>query len=95
MRFRRHFGALAVLLVAAVLAPQPATADPIEDKKAEAARIATRLEELRHQVEVIAEAHNDAVLELESLRAEFAAAQTEHAATEAEMALRQQEVQAY
>jgi cell wall-associated NlpC family hydrolase len=52
-----------------------ASGDPIGDKRAEAARIATKLDGLQEEAEVYAEQYNDAVIALDDVRDKVAAQQ--------------------
>jgi cell wall-associated NlpC family hydrolase len=74
---RRSVAALVSVLfalTASVFAPGIASADPLDDKRAEAKQIADKLQELAHHAEVITEEYNDAVLKQQQLQAEVEAA---------------------
>jgi cell wall-associated NlpC family hydrolase len=88
------------ILVVAVATPRPSSASPIDDKRAEAARISAQIERLGNQESALAERYNRAVLE--SRRAAdaqaTAAAQfraTQQNADRAKGQLREVAVQAY
>src|SRR6476660_6533356 len=75
---RRRAGALflATLVVAAMCAlPQPAGADGIADKQAQANAIASKIDELNHVIERNAEAANQAQIELDGLNQQVTDAQ--------------------
>lgn len=99
---RSRGGALLALalLVATIPLPPPAAADPIEEKRAEAARIARQLEEQSRQVSVLAEDLNEARLRAGRLDEKVAEARDRVARTEEEVRrvrdrLRGQVVDAY
>ena len=79
-RTRLTRAAAAAALAASVLAlplisSGGASGDPIGDKRAEAARIATKLDELQEEAEVYTEQYNDAVIALDDVRDKVAAQQ--------------------
>jgi peptidoglycan DL-endopeptidase CwlO len=76
-------GALVVALLAGVIAIAPASAGSIEDKRAEAARIAQRLEDLQEYYAILEEDYAEASVRLEQVSAEVLVAQQELATTEA------------
>ena len=69
-RHRRRLGVLVgIALLTPVAAPTTAVADPADDKRAEAARIQSQLEEQGEKVSVAAERYNRAQLQLERVEA--------------------------
>lgn len=65
---KRHLGLLIVIAVLAqVFVAPPATADPISDKRKEAARLVDRIEELTTRAEELAEQYNQAAYDLQVL----------------------------
>src|SRR5687768_16205301 len=87
------FGLLAVTLLG--VGPRSAAGDPIADKKAEAARIASRVDELNAQIGIVAEEYNAARIELDTIQANITAAQARVAETEAAMVQRRTQLQNY
>ncbi len=86
---KRQRRAIALLLAAAIVAaacflPQPAGADAVSDKRAEANAIAAKIDELNHTIERDAEAANGAQLELNGLNQQVQDAQAKVAAAQAE-----------
>jgi peptidoglycan DL-endopeptidase CwlO len=83
-RARTHIRLLltGLLLVASLAAP--ASADPISDKKAEAAKLAKRIEELRVWAEQLTEQYNKAKFDLAQLEVELAYSQAQVAAKDEE-----------
>jgi peptidoglycan DL-endopeptidase CwlO len=83
-RARTHIRLLltGLLLVAGLAAP--ASADPIADKKAEAAKLAKRIEELRVWAEQLTEQYNKAKYELGQLEVELAYSQAQVTAKDEE-----------
>lgn len=77
------------------IAPAPASADEIGDKRAEAERIAAQVDSLNQRIEILAEEFDAAQDELSQVRAEQAAAQAKVDATKAEMAQREEELATY
>jgi cell wall-associated NlpC family hydrolase len=79
---------LAILLAVAALtvsAAPSASGDPISDKKAEAARISARIEQLNGVVEQYAEQANAAQIELDGINAQVAESTARVAAAQAEV----------
>ncbi|MGI8663532.1 MAG: NlpC/P60 family protein [Acidimicrobiales bacterium] len=85
-------GALAVAFVSAV---PSASADPISDKKAEAARISARIEQLNGTVEQFAEQANAAQIELDGLNGQVAESSQKVAAAQAQVDQHQGELRDY
>jgi peptidoglycan DL-endopeptidase CwlO len=83
-RARTHIRLLltGLLLVAGLAAP--ASADPIADKKAEAAKLAKRIEELRVWAEQLTEQYNKAKFDLAQLEVELAYSQAQVTAKDEE-----------
>jgi peptidoglycan DL-endopeptidase CwlO len=83
-RARTHIRLLltGLLLVAGLAAP--ASADPIADKKAEAAKLAKRIEDLRVWAEQLTEQYNKAKFDLAQLEVELAATQAQLTAKDEE-----------
>jgi peptidoglycan DL-endopeptidase CwlO len=83
-RARTHIRLLltGLLLVASLAAP--ASADPIADKKAEAAKLAKRIEELRVWAEQLTEQYNKAKFDLAQLEVELAYSQAQVTAKDEE-----------
>jgi cell wall-associated NlpC family hydrolase len=70
---RPRFGlALGAVLVASLVSVTGASADPIDDKKAEAARLEAELEKQGQGVSVLAERYNQARLQVEAVEASLA-----------------------
>jgi len=92
---RAAAGALLLTLSAAALAPLTAGADEIADKKAQAAAIAAKVDELNSQIEGFVEAANGARYELEQVNAKIASAETRLAAAQAEQTERRSELRAF
>ena len=86
-RTRPTRAVLAAALAASVLAlplisSGGASGDPIGDKRAEASRIAAKLDDLQGEAEVYAEQYNNAVITLNQVRGKVAAQQTRVDATQ-------------
>jgi cell wall-associated NlpC family hydrolase len=101
-RTRRCLGALlaGILSLTGVGLSPRADADPIGDKQAEAAAVASKIEKLSQQIEILAEQYNAAEIELQRVQGEIAKAQakvdeTEAQASAGETQLRSYAVQAY
>jgi cell wall-associated NlpC family hydrolase len=90
---------LALIALAAMLAvtgaPTAASGDEIADKKAQAAAIAAKIEQLNAVVEQYAEAANGAAAELEQLNQQVAVAQSKVAAAEAQLQEHKGELRTY
>jgi cell wall-associated NlpC family hydrolase len=95
-RIRARSLVLATILVAFVAAlPTAASADAVGDKRAEADRIAAKVEELNHTIERYAEQANAAEVELEGLAQQVNDAQAKVDAALAEQAQHQGELKVY
>jgi cell wall-associated NlpC family hydrolase len=86
MRRPRTLAAVALALVLAMGTAAPAGADRISDKKAEAARIADRIESLGDEAARLGEAYNGARLALQQAEQEVADAQAELERTQGQLA---------
>lgn len=96
-RPQRLLGVLAAVsaVLAMTLAPAPASGDSISEKKAEAQRIAAKLDDLGQQVSVLDEQYNQATLRLQEIRAAVAAAKAKVANTTADIQNRKTELARY
>ena len=86
-------GAVVFLVVTGL--PSRARGDQISDKKAQAAAIAAKIDQLNGVVEQYAEASNAAQLELNGLNDQVAAAQAKVAKAEADLQTHQSEIRSY
>jgi cell wall-associated NlpC family hydrolase len=93
----RFVAGVIALVTAAVPIAAATTAfgDPISDKRAEAQRVAARLEALEQQAEILAEQYNDARLALEDVQHKVAAVKARVAATNAALEKRRADVASY
>ncbi|MGH9178450.1 MAG: coiled-coil domain-containing protein, partial [Acidimicrobiales bacterium] len=73
-------------LLSSMVAARPAGGDPLDDKKAEAARLAKELEDQGRQVSVLAERLNQARLAADRLEAQVRTAEADLAAADREVA---------
>src|SRR5437588_10274629 len=87
----RHLRRLVAFALVAVLVPLlgagPVTADPISDKKAQAAKIAADLRAQGDRVEQLSEQLDQARLKADTVTAQLQAAEAKMAATDAQAAL--------
>ena len=77
-------GLLSCIVLLCSLPAAPANADPVDDKRAEARRIADQLDDLGRSVSMLAEEVDSGHLEAEDLAADAAAAERDLARAEAE-----------
>ena len=94
LRFVAGLVAFSVLAVPAFAATS-AFGDPISDKRAEAEKVADRLETLQEDAEILAEQYNDARLALAEVEAKVAAAKARVADTSASLGKRRADVANY
>jgi len=94
LRFVAGLVAFSVLAVPAFAATS-AFGDPISDKRAEAEKVADRLETLQEDAEILAEQYNDARLALAEVEAKVAAAKARVADTSASLGKRKADVANY
>lgn len=96
-RRRRFYALVAAGLLVATLGALPgsARADEISDKKAQAAQIAAKIDQLGQTIEQYAEAANGAQIELDSLNQQVADAQGKVAAAQAERDVHKGEIKSY
>lgn len=96
-RFSRARAVAAALVVTLIPALVPATAhaDPISDKKAQAAAIAAKIDELNKVIERNAEAANGAQIALDQLDAQAAEAQVRVAAAQRQLEQHKAELRSY
>jgi cell wall-associated NlpC family hydrolase len=94
---RRFVAAVVAATVLAVpaLAASSAFGDPIGDKRAEAERVADRLEDLKVEAEILAEQYNDARLALQQVEEKVAATRARMKATRSELRARRADVASY
>ncbi|MBV9950640.1 MAG: C40 family peptidase [Acidimicrobiia bacterium] len=94
LRFVAGVLALATAAVP-IAAATGAYGDPIGDKRAEAERVANKLDALENEAEILAEQYNDARLALSDVQQKVAAVKARVAATNAELAKRRDNVASY
>ncbi len=83
-RARTHIRLLLTVLLLVAGLTAPASADPIADKKAEAVKLAKRIEELRVWAEQLTEQYNKATFDLGQLEVELAYSQAQVTAKDEE-----------
>jgi peptidoglycan DL-endopeptidase CwlO len=84
MRARTFPRLLATTIVALLVAAPPVGADPISDKKAEASRLAAKIDKLMKSAELLAEQYNKARYELGLLEKDLASAEQQVQTRDAE-----------
>jgi cell wall-associated NlpC family hydrolase len=96
-RQRRALALLVGMVIALVVGalPQPAGADAISDKQAQANAIAAKVDELNHTIERYAEQANGAQIELDQLTQQVADAQAKVDAAKAEQEQHRTELRTY
>ena len=95
---RRRIVVSAVVLAAfalPVVLPAAASADQVSDKQAQAAQVASKLDDLNQKLSALDEQYNQAVIELDAAQKNVAAAQTRLDATNAQLDLASQELRSF
>ena len=92
---RRFLISVLALSVVASMAASPLGADPIDDARAEAARISDRLDELNLRVSILDEEYNATRAELEEVEAQLVDAEAEIEQSESERSAKLENVREY